>query len=97
MKYGLKDSYLQNIVHTLQEYKEIKEAFIFGSRAKGNYQDSSDIDIALKGDISLKLIAKLKAIFEESNIPYFVDIVSYENAPLGLKESIDKNSKVIEL
>ena len=97
MKYGLKDSYLQNIIHTLQEYKEIKEAFIFGSRAKGNYQDSSDIDIALKGDINLKLIAKLKAVFEESNIPYFVDIVSYENAPLGLKESIDKNSKAIKL
>lgn len=83
-------------INTLQslfaKHPSIKEALLFGSRALGTHRESSDIDIALKGDISPTLIAHLKEELEDSTLPYFCDIISYEKAPKKLKESIDSHA-----
>lgn len=83
-------------ISTLQslfaKHPSIKEALLFGSRALGTHRESSDIDIALKGDISPTLIAHLKEELEDSTLPYFCDIISYEKAPKKLKESIDSHA-----
>lgn len=80
-------------ISTLQslfaKHPSIKEALLFGSRALGTHRESSDIDIALKGDISPTLIAHLKEELEDSTLPYFCDILDYERAPQELKEHID--------
>lgn len=82
-------STLQNL---FAKHPSIKEALLFGSRALGTHRESSDIDIALKGDISPTLIAHLKEELEDSTLPYFCDIISYEKAPKKLKESIDSHA-----
>lgn len=82
-------STLQNL---FAKHPSIKEAVLFGSRALGTHRESSDIDIALKGDISPTLIAHLKEELEDSTLPYFCDIISYEKAPKKLKESIDSHA-----
>lgn len=48
-KFGLFDNDLETIVSVLSQYNKVDKAYIFGSRAKGNFKNGSDIDIALKG------------------------------------------------
>ncbi|PIE98558.1 MAG: hypothetical protein CR988_02715 [Treponema sp.] len=93
MKYGLKDKYLKEIIKVLNGYKEIDEAVLFGSRALGNYKNTSDIDIALKGkSVTNFLTASLKSkIEDESIIPYFFDFIAYDKLNhRDLMEHIDK-------
>ena len=79
--FGLKKETLSLIINEISNYKEIKEAVIFGSRAKGNYKTGSDIDIAIKGsEITQDIVDKLKnRLNQELPIPYFIDILDYEN------------------
>ena len=50
MNFSLDEKVIENIVKILEKYEEVKSAKIFGSRARGDYRKSSDIDIALFGD-----------------------------------------------
>lgn len=66
------------------------EIYLFGSRARGENSEFSDIDIAIlsRQDISDKLVV-LRYILEESNLPFKVDIVDLNKARY-LKEVIKK-------
>ncbi len=46
-KYGLEVSDIDNIIAILIRNKKISEIVLFGSRAKGNYSNGSDIDLAI--------------------------------------------------
>ncbi len=94
--FGLKDNIINIIVNELSKFKEIKRALIFGSRAKKNYKQGSDIDIAIIGkDINYDIVIKLKTILnQESAIPHYVDIVHYnEISNPDLTEHIDRVGK----
>ena len=54
--FGLSEKTIEIIKKLLSNYPQIKEVKIFGSRAKGNYKPSSDIDLALFGNIDDKLL-----------------------------------------
>lgn len=95
MKYGLSEAevgYLYQIV-----VAPLKEAgasvFIFGSRARGQFQKFSDIDILVQINSDLShLISEITERLENSNFPYKVDIVdSSALAPSYLKNvDLDK-------
>lgn len=69
----------------------MREAVLFGSRAKGNYKKGSDIDIAVKGPVEKDALAQLIMAFDESLLPYFVDVVVYANLENeALREHIDR-------
>ena len=78
---GLTDVTLKKIRHVLSQFPEIQRVCIFGSRAKGTYKPGSDIDIALFGEkISLNTLREvIYQLNEETIMPYFFDIVRYEN------------------
>jgi predicted nucleotidyltransferase len=77
--FGLKDEDLQNIIKVLQQHSEAEEAIIFGSRAKGNYKNGSDVDIALKGTtLDYKTTTEISYILnEETQMPYRFDVLNY--------------------
>jgi uncharacterized protein len=77
--YGLKDTDLEIICNIFRIEGKIEEAVIFGSRARGNYKNGSDIDIALKGkDIDAGIISHLSyQLNEETLLPYKFDIINY--------------------
>ncbi len=77
-KYGLTDRDMITLHNILKKYPEVKAVTIFGSRAKGNYLHGSDIDLAImnKG-VSVEVTNKLNADFEESSLPFIVDLVNY--------------------
>ncbi len=92
--YGLSATSGRCITDILSRCGGVREAILFGSRAKGNYKPGSDIDIAVKGDISKDQLARLLTDFEESTLPYFVDVVVYENLKNdALREHIDRVGK----
>ncbi len=90
--YGLSEKNLGIILKHLGEFPEIKEALIFGSRAMGREKPASDIDIALKGDVTFSILAQLKGDIEnDSTFPYNLDVLDYNNiSNQALKEHIDR-------
>ncbi|WKV11940.1 nucleotidyltransferase domain-containing protein [Marivirga harenae] len=79
MSFGLPNSLIEKITKILQNYPEVEEALIYGSRAKGNYREGSDIDMVLKGE---QLTESIKnQIFweiDELNSPYTLDLSNYQ-------------------
>lgn len=63
------------------------KAFIFGSWAIGDNRKFSDIDIGVesKRKLSLHLISRLQEAFEESNLPYAVDVVDFSGTTKQFK------------
>ena len=65
------------ILRIIESCASIDEVVIYGSRAKGNYKEGSDIDITLKGEITKEDFSKLYHELDESYIPYKFDISIY--------------------
>jgi len=81
---------LNQLKQLLKEFYREKDVkiYLFGSRAKGNFRENSDVDIAIEGqDLN---ISTLTFILEESNIPYKVDVIDLSKAPEALKEEVLK-------
>jgi len=95
MKSGLTKKDIEVIQKTLSKFPEVKSAIIFGSRALGNYKKGSDIDLALKGDLTPELISQIQyQMEEETNLPYFFDVVDYGSIEKqALLEHIDQYGK----
>jgi predicted nucleotidyltransferase len=75
MKYGLSLSTIQRIQCVLRHYPQVEKAILYGSRAKGNYKNGSDIDLALHGsDLSLNVIYKILDDIDELLLPYTIDL-----------------------
>ena len=66
------------------------EVYLFGSRAKDQGQTFSDVDLCFKSDIDEPTLATLKVAFEESNLPYMVDLSRYNDLPPTLKLKVDE-------
>ena len=45
MRYGIDESYWEEIKSVFSQFPKIKKAILFGSRAKGNNKPFSDVDI----------------------------------------------------
>jgi predicted nucleotidyltransferase len=77
----LNKSVLEAIKKILWQHldKTKDKAFIFGSWAIGDNRKFSDIDIGIesKRKLSLHLLSRLQEAFEESNLPYAVDVVDF--------------------
>jgi predicted nucleotidyltransferase len=94
---GLTLKELEILKDVFKKFDEIKEVILFGSRALGTHKTASDIDLAIKGNVDINTLSKLKYTLEEdTNLPYFFDVVIYENLDnLELKTHIDEFGKII--
>ena len=91
--FGLLDTDIETIILTLRKHPKVERACIFGSRAKGNFKNGSDVDIALKGaDLDLDTMSRISYwLNEETNMPYKFDILIYDSIDeVILKEQIDR-------
>ena len=98
MKYGLSKKQLNEIISFIEQYPQVQEAVLFGSRAIGTYKEASDVDIALKGnDVTAGLAAKMKFnIEEDTTLPFFFDFIAYPTITNEkLKEHIKDKGVVI--
>jgi len=66
-------------------------AVLFGSRAKGNFSEFSDIDIALHGDFDALYIERIICSLDDLPTPYTYDVVGYNIIKNeDLREHIDR-------
>ena len=96
MKFGLKDEVITNICNVFSNFAEIEKVIIYGSRAKGNYKNGSDIDLTLFGDgLEYSILSKLDFQLEELYLPYTFDISIFNMiSNADLKEHISSVGQV---
>ena len=64
--YGLSDETVKDLCSVFACYDNIEKVLLFGSRAKGNFREGSDIDLALFGkDITFSQILDIKVRIED--------------------------------
>lgn len=94
--FGISQKSYLLILPVFTKYAEIDEVILFGSRAKGNYRNTSDIDLAIKGEGCTDMLAlEIEAyINEELPVPYYVDVINYNGVHnQDLKEHINRVGK----
>ena len=68
------------------------KVWVFGSRASWMTKDSSDLDLALEGETCVlpRTLSMLEAAFEESDLPFGVDIVDISRIGKSFRQIVAK-------
>ena len=70
MAFGLSDDVIQKMQQVFAQFSNLEQVIVFGSRAKGNYKEGSDIDLVLKGHaIDLSTLQSLEIRRDEPLLP----------------------------
>ncbi len=95
---GVSDNEYKIIKNILYPFKEKYDFFLYGSRTKDNFRKLSDLDILVKSDkeINLDDIETIKNLFDNSNIPYIINLTNFNNISKDFYELIEKDLKKIE-
>ena len=90
MKFGLNQKTINKINSVFELHTQVEEVLIYGSRAKGNFREGSDIDITLIGkNINL---SKVNENIDDLNTPYLFDISIFDK--LDSKDLIEHINRV---
>ena len=77
--YGLDRNVIHSLAGIFKSTDTVDEVIIFGSRAKGNFGDGSDIDLAIKGKaIEFNTILNLMRKVEDLGLLYKIDLQNYQ-------------------
>ncbi|MCE7898417.1 MAG: nucleotidyltransferase domain-containing protein [bacterium] len=71
------------------------KVFVFGSHVRGNNRRWSDIDLGIDGDnnpLHPEVIINLQDAFENSDLPYKVDIVNFAHVTPDFRASALKHA-----
>lgn len=71
---GIDSRIIEKIKDIFSKYAEVDQVVLYGSRAKGNYKPSSDIDLTIKGSINLSILNRIEQEIDNLNTPYTFDI-----------------------
>ena len=87
---------LKNIVGDVFKGEDVT-VILFGSRARGDYFETSDMDVGIlpKREMDKSKIALLRERIEDSNIPYKVDVVDLSRASKEFTDKVIKEGLLI--
>ena len=87
--YGLSKEIINDMISVFKKYDTLQKVYLFGSRARGDYKDISDIDLAIlsKDNITYKILRDL----DEIRCIHTFDIVNINEIGEKLKSNIDKD------
>lgn len=79
LRFGLKETTIQKLCGVFAKYPQVTKAVLYGSRAKGNYKNGSDIDLTLHGgtDLTLNILYKILDEIDDLLLPYTIDLSIY--------------------
>lgn len=63
--------------------------YMFGSRITPSAKKLSDVDLFYKETIPDNILDNIEESFEESDLPYKVDLVNYHQCEAGFKKILD--------
>ncbi|WP_114984749.1 nucleotidyltransferase domain-containing protein [Cyclonatronum proteinivorum] len=89
---GLTSEEWHDIRSVFFKYPDIERVILYGSRAMGNYQPASDIDLTLIGeDIDLGILSDITFELDDLLLPYKFDLSIYQDiSNEALKEHIKR-------
>ncbi|CAA9892777.1 conserved hypothetical protein [Candidatus Methylobacter favarea] len=74
-RFGLKPHTISAIQKVFARHPEIRQAVLYGSRAKGTYRPGSDIDLTLFGDaLTYTRLDRIETEIDDLLLPYTVDL-----------------------
>lgn len=76
--HGIAQEDWKQIQFVLHKFPEVKQAILYGSRAKGTFHLASDIDITLKGNLNLQILADIGLDLDDLFLPYKFDISIFQ-------------------
>lgn len=87
----VREDHLKIVLDILNKFVPSCEVRIFGSRYKWTAKDYSDLDLAIvcKEKIDWKLLADIKEAFQESELPYRVDVLDWNSISEEFKKVIE--------
>ncbi|PWD97694.1 hypothetical protein DDZ16_19475 [Marinilabilia rubra] len=90
--FGLSKTTIDRLLNVFNKFDVVQQVILFGSRAKGNFKEGSDIDLALIGDgLNFETIRKLEIKIDDLMLPYDVDLIIYDKIKeTKLKEHIKR-------
>jgi len=76
MRFGLKNETIKKICAVFYRYPQVEKAVLYGSRAKGNFKNGSDIDLTLLGnaDLTMTVLYKIMEEIDDLLLPYTIDL-----------------------
>ncbi len=94
-KFGLDKKYIDFVRSVICKYLDNADIYIFGSRAKNEYKEYSDIDIVIDGGAPLdkEKLLNINIELTESNIPYKVDVIDFFDITESFKNFIKDDMK----
>ncbi len=92
------DRQMELIRAILARYVPHAEVRAFGSRADGTARRHSDLDIAIVGDtkIDFSTLNRLREAFEDSELPFRVDVLDWHAIAEDFRKVIDRHYVVIQ-
>jgi predicted nucleotidyltransferase len=90
--------HLETIRRILAEYVGDCEVRAFGSRVCGTAKNHSDLDVAVVGTKKMNQRAKmlLREAFEESDLPFRVDVIDYNTVSDEFRAIIDAKYEILQ-
>lgn len=90
--------HLELVRDILQAHVPGREVWAFGSRAKKTAKQYSDLDIVMLGEerLDIHLAAELREAFQESALPFKVDIVDWAATDEGFRKIIQEGAVVLQ-
>lgn len=74
-QFGLSAETLEKINGVIAQHPEVESVILYGSRAKGNYRNGSDIDITLTGSaLTHSVMLRIDDEIDDLLLPYLFDI-----------------------
>ena len=95
MDFGLSEDLIREIIEIISRYGCVKRVILYGSRARGDFRKTSDIDLAIEGCPDWVVADIRETLEEEAPTLLTFDVVSLEKAPEGLRENILREGVVI--
>ncbi|MCI0495848.1 nucleotidyltransferase domain-containing protein [candidate division KSB1 bacterium] len=93
MRFGLKNETIEKICAVFSRYPQIEKAVLYGSRAKGNHKNGSDIDLTLHGnaDLTMTVLYKIMEEIDDLLLPYTIDLSIFQDiSDLDMVEHIKR-------
>ena len=89
---GIRDEVIQEICEIAEKYK-VEKVILFGSRARGDFRRTSDIDLAVKGGDFINFALDVDA--ETSTLLMFDFVDLNRSIQQELRENIEREGRII--
>ena len=95
--YGLNAEEWHELNCIFKKIPEISKVILYGSRARGDFRENSDIDLSLVGEnLTEQHLLKIKHLLYASRLPYFTDVHLFPDISNNdFKDNVERDGKII--